>query len=224
MNERAVRPAIARVAASALLRSNPIIAVLRAADAHLYDPVVDVLATNGIRSIELTLSTPGTCEHLEQLRAQVGSDVEIGIGTITSVVQAQQAIDAGADFLVTPIANAEVVALAVRAGKPVFPGGLTPTELFGSWSAGATAVKIFPAETVGPRFAQHLRGPFPDIEFVPSGGIDLADIPAWLKAGALAVSLGGPLIGDALAGGSLAALADRAKRAHQVAHETVGTR
>lgn len=224
MNDNNLPPAIPRVAASALLRANPIIAVLRATDARLYDPVVEVLATHGIRSIEFTLSTPGTFEHLEQLRAQVGDDVEIGIGTITSTAEARRAIDAGADFLVTPIASPEVVALAVGAGKPVFPGGFTPTELFGSWASGATAVKIFPAETVGPRFAQHLRGPFPDIEFVPSGGIDLADIPAWLKAGALAVSVGGPLIGDALAGGSLVALADRARKANELVRETVGAR
>jgi 2-dehydro-3-deoxyphosphogluconate aldolase/(4S)-4-hydroxy-2-oxoglutarate aldolase len=224
MNDPGTPLRIQRVAASALLRTNPLIAVLRATDAHRYDPVVEVLAANGIRSIELTLSTPGTFEHLAVLRAQVGTDVEIGIGTVTSLEQAHQAIDAGADFLVTPIVNLDIVALAVRAGTPVFPGGLTPSELFGSWSAGATAVKIFPAETVGPRFAQHLRGPFPDIEFVPSGGIDLADIPAWLTAGALAVSVGGPLVGDALSGGSLVALAERAARATLLARDAIDAR
>jgi 2-dehydro-3-deoxyphosphogluconate aldolase / (4S)-4-hydroxy-2-oxoglutarate aldolase len=201
-----------RLAASALLLANPVIAVLRARQASDYDAVVDVLAENGVRSIELTLSTPGTFEHLPALLERAGSDVEIGIGTIVNTEQARQAIDAGARYLVTPIVNLDVIALAVQAGVPVFPGGLTPTELYSAWDAGATAVKIFPAETVGPQYGSHLRGPFPELQFVPSGGIGLDDIPAWLAAGATAVSLGGPLIGDALKGGSLDALADRARR------------
>jgi 2-dehydro-3-deoxyphosphogluconate aldolase/(4S)-4-hydroxy-2-oxoglutarate aldolase len=202
-----------RTAPSATLRANPIIAVLRAADARDYDSVVDTLAANGIRSIELTLSTPGTFEHLPALIERVGTDVEIGIGTIVTADQAKRAIDAGARYLVTPIVNLEVIALAVQNAIPIFPGGLTPTELFSGWAAGATAVKIFPAETVGPQYGGHLRGPFPEIEFIPSGGVGLDDIPTWLKAGAVAVSLGGPLVGDALKGGSLDALAERCKRA-----------
>jgi 2-dehydro-3-deoxyphosphogluconate aldolase / (4S)-4-hydroxy-2-oxoglutarate aldolase len=202
-----------RTEPSATLRANPIIAVLRATDAHDYDSVVDTLAANGIRSIELTLSTPGTFEHLPALIERVGNEVEIGIGTIVTADQARRAIDAGARYLVTPIVNLEVIALAVQNSIPVFPGGLTPTELFSAWTAGATAVKIFPAETVGPQYGSHLRGPFPGIEFIPSGGVGLDDIPTWLKAGAVAVSLGGPLVGDALKGGSLDALAERSRRA-----------
>jgi 2-dehydro-3-deoxyphosphogluconate aldolase/(4S)-4-hydroxy-2-oxoglutarate aldolase len=206
-----------RTEPSATLRTHPIIAVLRAADARDYDRVVDTLADNGIRSIELTLSTPGTFEHLPALIERVGTDVEIGIGTIVTAEQAQRAIDAGARYLVTPIVNLDVIALAVKNAVPVFPGGLTPTELFSAWAAGATAVKIFPAETVGPQYGSHLRGPFPDIEFIPSGGVGLDDIPTWLKAGAVAVSLGGPLVGDALKGGSIDALAERCRRAVEAA-------
>jgi 2-dehydro-3-deoxyphosphogluconate aldolase/(4S)-4-hydroxy-2-oxoglutarate aldolase len=202
-----------RTEPSAVLRANPIIAVLRAADARDYDSVVDTLAANGIRSIELTLSTPGTFGHLPAMIERLGTDVEIGIGTIVTADQARRAIDAGARYLVTPIINLEVIALAVQNAIPVFPGGLTPTELFSGWDAGATAVKIFPAETVGPQYGGHLRGPFPDIEFIPSGGVGLDDIPTWLKAGAVAVSLGGPLVGDALRGGSLDALAERSRLA-----------
>ena len=217
-------PSPARVRASARLRQHPIIAVLRASAATDYDPVVDALAENGVHSIELTLSTPGTFEHLPALLTRVGDDVEVGIGTIVTVRQAEFAIAAGAHYLVTPIVNLDVIALAVREGIPVFPGGLTPTELYGAWAAGATAVKIFPAETVGPQYGSHLRGPFPDLEFVPSGGIGLEDIPRWLNAGALAVSLGGPLVGDALKGGSLAALAERAQRVTSLAADALAQR
>jgi 2-dehydro-3-deoxyphosphogluconate aldolase/(4S)-4-hydroxy-2-oxoglutarate aldolase len=202
-----------RTAPSATLREVPVIAVLRADAADRYDAVVDVLVENGIRSIELTLTTPGTIEPLAALRARVGDAAEIGVGTVTAADQARRAIDAGAGYLVTPVVRTDVIEVAMAARVAVFVGGLTPTELFAAWEAGATAVKVFPAETVGARFGSHLRGPFPDIEFVPSGGVGLDDIGDWLRAGALAVSVGGPLAGDALRGGSLAALADRARTA-----------
>lgn len=210
---------VRRSAPSELLRSTPIIAVLRATDASLYSPVIDVLVENGIRSIELTLSTPGTFDHLPQLIGGDRSAMEIGIGTIVTEEEAQRAIDAGAQYLVTPVMNTGIVELAVRNGVPIYPGGLTPTELFSGWHAGATAVKVFPAETVGPQYGAHLRGPFPDLEFVPSGGVALDDVSAWLNAGATAVSLGGPLVGDALKGGSLTALADRARRVVELASD-----
>lgn len=199
-----------RLPPSRLLVQNPVIAVLRASKADDYGEVIEVLAANGVRSIELTLSTPGTFEALPALLARFGSDVEIGLGTIVTPDQVLHAIDLGVGYLVTPIVRQEVIALAVAAGVPIYPGGLTPTELFTAWEAGATAVKVFPAETVGPQYGEHLRGPFPELQFVPSGGIGLDTVAAWLGAGAVAVSLGGPLIGDALKGGSLAALAERA--------------
>lgn len=212
----------ARLQPSALLREHPVIAVLRASDPRDYDTVVDVLGENGVNSVELTLSTPGTLEHLPSLVGRGG--VEIGVGTITNADQAQRAIDGGASYLVTPVVRLDVIELAVRQGVAIYPGGLTPSELFSCWEAGATAVKIFPAETVGAAYGSHLRGPFPDLEFVPSGGIALEDIPGWLRAGALAVSLGGPLIGDALKGGSLDALAERTRRVVEVVSETRAAR
>jgi 2-dehydro-3-deoxyphosphogluconate aldolase/(4S)-4-hydroxy-2-oxoglutarate aldolase len=201
-----------RIAPSRVLRDHPIIAVLRASHPSDYDAVVDVLIENGVRSIELTLSTPGTLEHLPSLIARVGDSAEIGVGTITNDEQAAAAIAGGADYLVTPVLELDVIRRAVENGVAVYPGGFTPTELFAAWEAGATAVKIFPAQTVGPKFGAHLRGPFPDLEFVPSGGIERGDIASWLSAGAAAVSLGGPLVGDALTGGSLTALAERAQQ------------
>lgn len=215
-----------RLQPSSVLREHAVIAVLRARDPRDYDAVLDVLAENGVRSVELTLSTPGTIEHLPSLvgRGADSGTIEIGVGTVTNVEQAQRAIDAGANYLVTPVTRLDIVALALAAGVPVYPGGLTPSELFSGWEAGATAVKIFPAETVGSHYGAHLRGPFPDIEFVPSGGVSLEDIPGWLNAGAVAVSLGGPLIGDALTGGSLDALAERTRRVVEVVAETRGTR
>ena len=196
-----------------------VIAVLRAAHADRYAPVVNVLAENGVRAVELTMSTPGTLESLSSIRRTAPDGVEIGVGTVTTVDQARAALDVGADFLVTPTTNLDVIATAVRAGVPIYPGGFTPTELWNGWDAGATAVKLFPASVVGPEYIGHLRGPFPDIQVVPSGGVGIEDVPAWFAAGAAAVSLGGPLIGDALRGGDLGQLAERCRRLGDVVAE-----
>ncbi|TDT31320.1 bifunctional 4-hydroxy-2-oxoglutarate aldolase/2-dehydro-3-deoxy-phosphogluconate aldolase [Naumannella halotolerans] len=176
-----------------------------------YQRVLDVLVEAGIGSVELTLTTPGTFEALPGLRERYGDRVDLGIGTVTNSSDLSAAVEAGATYLVTPISSTALVEQATAAGVPIVPGGLTPTELFGSWSAGASAVKVFPAGTVGPGYLKDLRGPFPDIEVVPSGGVDLTSAAAWLKAGAAAVSVGGPLLGDAFSGGQLSALAERAK-------------
>lgn len=208
---------LSRPEPSSALRTAPVVAVLRANDAHDYDGVVDVLVQNEVTSIELTMSTPGTLDHLPDLVARCGAAADIGVGTVTSRETAAAVLDAGASFIVTPVLCLDVIALCVERGVPVFPGSFSPTEIHSAWHAGATAVKIFPASTVGPEYAKHLRGPFPDLEFVPSGGVGITDIEPWMRAGALAVSLGGPLLGDALNGGSLTELAARTTAAVEIA-------
>lgn len=189
----------------------PVIAVLRAPHADLYGPVAETMSENGINAIELTMSTPGAIESIAPMRTRVDSKTRIGIGTVTNVSEVHRAIAVGVDFIVTPTTDLSVIGAAVTAGIPIYPGGLTPTELWAGWNAGATAVKIFPASVVGPDMVAHLRGPFPDIQVIPSGGIDLAAATAWIAAGALAVSVGGPLVGDAFKGGSLSELAARCR-------------
>jgi 2-dehydro-3-deoxyphosphogluconate aldolase/(4S)-4-hydroxy-2-oxoglutarate aldolase len=149
-------------------RTNPrsavtpaIIAVLRAADTRRYAPVADVLAENGIRGIELTMSTPGTLEVLADIRAGVPDEVQAGIGTVTTVAQLHEAIGVGVDFVVTPTTDVSVIDAAVTAGVPIYPGGLTPTELWTGWAAGATAVKVFPAALVGPPTSRTCAAPSP---------------------------------------------------------------
>ncbi|WP_420117008.1 bifunctional 4-hydroxy-2-oxoglutarate aldolase/2-dehydro-3-deoxy-phosphogluconate aldolase [Micromonospora sp.] len=191
-----------------------VVAVLRADAADRYAPVVRVLADSGICSIELTMSTPGTLDVLTDLRAQIaGSKADLGVGTVPDVATARQALDLGADFLVTPAVDTAIVEAAVDRGVPVYPGALTPTEVSTAWRAGATAVKLFPASTVGPSYLSHLRGPFPHIPILPSGGFGVAEIPVWMGAGAIAVSMGSSLLGDALRGGSLTDLARRCRDA-----------
>lgn len=218
-NQTTVRPA-----AGELLRGNPVVAVLRAGHAREYAPVIAALAAGGVTTIELTLSTAGVVAELPALLAEFGAAVDIGVGTITSLQEAVEVLDAGAKFLVAPITDLAVVEAAVQRNIPVFPGGLTPTELFAGWKAGATAVKIFPASTMGPGYVAHLRGPFPTIEVIPSGGVSIENAPEWIAAGALAVSLGGPLLGDAFRGGDLAALTQRARKVTELVAAAVAAR
>jgi 2-dehydro-3-deoxyphosphogluconate aldolase/(4S)-4-hydroxy-2-oxoglutarate aldolase len=203
------------------LTSSKVIAVLRASHVSALAPVCDVLVEQGILSLELTLTTPGLFDALSQLVNRYAGNADVGVGTILTESEAQRAIDDGAQYLVTPTISLPVVKLAVERQIAVFPGGLTPTELAAGWDAGAAAVKIFPAETVGAAYLKHLRGPFPDLEAIPSGGVDLDAAREWLKAGAVAVSIGGPLLGDALKGGDLSALRERCRAVRAVIEETV---
>jgi 2-dehydro-3-deoxyphosphogluconate aldolase / (4S)-4-hydroxy-2-oxoglutarate aldolase len=202
------------------LAGSKVIAVLRTSQVPALAPVCDVLVEEGILSLELTLTTPGLLDALQDLVDRYGNSADVGVGTVVTESEAQRAMDCGAQYLVTPTMNLPVVDLAVRRKIAVFPGGLTPTELAAGWRAGATAVKIFPAETVGARYLKHLQGPFPDLEAIPSGGVDLDATREWLAAGAAAVSIGGPLVGDALEGGELYALRDRCRAVRAVVAAT----
>jgi 2-dehydro-3-deoxyphosphogluconate aldolase/(4S)-4-hydroxy-2-oxoglutarate aldolase len=130
---------------------------------------------------------------------------------VTTADEAERACTGGAAYLVTPTTDLEVIAATTSKGVPIVPGGLTPTELHAGWRAGASAVKVFPAGAVGPGYVKDLHGPFPDLRVIPSGGVDLAAARAWLRAGADAVSVGGPLLGDAFRGGDLGELEARAR-------------
>jgi 2-dehydro-3-deoxyphosphogluconate aldolase/(4S)-4-hydroxy-2-oxoglutarate aldolase len=196
------------------------VAVLRARHASDYAPVIEALQRGGVLSIELTLSTPGVWDELPLLRERFGNSLEIGVGTVTEAAEAETALDLGAAYIVTPVTDPGVIAACVGRGVPVYPGGLTPTELHTGWKLGATAVKVFPASAVGAGYVSQLRGPFPDIEVIPSGGVNIEDVPGWIRAGALAVSLGGPLLGDAFKGGDLHDLTARARRARELIERT----
>ncbi len=193
----------------AVIRSG-VVAVLRAPTADAFAAVADVLVTAGVTAIEVTLTSRGALEALAGLCRQLPSHAVVGAGTVLTADQAKAAVDAGASFLVSPVLDADLLA---GLDVPFYPGGLTPTEIHTAHRAGAPIVKLFPAATVGPRYLKDLHGPLPDVRIMPTGGIGVDDVPTWLGAGAVAVGLGGPLLGDAATGGSLTALADRARRA-----------
>jgi 2-dehydro-3-deoxyphosphogluconate aldolase/(4S)-4-hydroxy-2-oxoglutarate aldolase len=193
----------------------PVVAILRAARAGRFVEVGRVLYEGGVRAIEVTLTSEGALEAFGRLREELPGDALLGVGTVRSVGDAERAVAAGATYLIAPGFQPDVVAWAVRRWVPVVPGALTPSEVAAAWAAGATAVKVFPVSAVGgPAYVKAIRAPLPQVPLVPTGGIGIDDVGAYLAAGAVAVGIGSPLLGDAGdPGGDLGALADRTRRA-----------
>jgi 2-dehydro-3-deoxyphosphogluconate aldolase/(4S)-4-hydroxy-2-oxoglutarate aldolase len=193
----------------------PVVAILRAADAGRFLEVGRVLYEGGVRAVEVTLTSRGALEAFGRLSGELPGAAVLGVGTVRSVGDAELAVEAGATYLVAPDFRPEVVAWAVGNGVPVVPGALTPTEVAAAWAAGATAVKVFPVSAVGgPAYVKAVRAPLPEVPLVPTGGVGIDDIGAYLAAGAVAVGIGSPLLGDAgEPGGDLRGLAERARRA-----------
>ena len=205
-------PAPARVPMSEAVATTRVVAILRAENASRAEAVVDVLLENGIRSLELTLTTKGALGVVERLAARVPNGTDVGVGTVLTAEEVERAVDAGARFVVSPSVDVAVIEAATKHGIASYPGAFTPTEIHAAWTAGASAVKLFPAGALGPGYLKAVRAPLPDIPLVPTGGIALEAVGAWLDAGATAVGLGNPLIGDALSSdGDLDALAQRAR-------------
>ncbi|HSK92632.1 MAG TPA: bifunctional 4-hydroxy-2-oxoglutarate aldolase/2-dehydro-3-deoxy-phosphogluconate aldolase [Candidatus Angelobacter sp.] len=184
-----------------VIRRHRLIAVLRRVEPRTaLLALVGELADAGVRCFEITMDAPSATEDLGAVRATLrarGDDEPsvVGAGTVLTEGQLDAGVDAGADFAVSPILDAELVANAVGRGIPILPGAMTPTEVRAAWEAGATFVKLFPASAVGPAMVRELRGPLPAIELVPTGGVDASNARAFLDAGASAVGIGGALIG-----------------------------
>jgi 2-dehydro-3-deoxyphosphogluconate aldolase/(4S)-4-hydroxy-2-oxoglutarate aldolase len=180
------------------LREARVIAVLRTPDGESAVRAAEALAAAGVRAIELTFTTPGAAEALRRARGLLPADVVVGAGTIRDRAQLDAALDAGAKFLVTPHLDRGLLAAMLESGRLALPGTFTPTEVAAALTAGATAVKLFPASAVGPSYLKGLRGPFPEVQVVPTGGIGPDDVRAWLEAGAIAVGAGSELCPPAL--------------------------
>ncbi|ESP99568.1 KHG/KDPG aldolase [Streptomyces sp. ADI96-15] len=195
------------------ITSRGLIAILRAPTAEHFPAIAATLLDAGIHAIEITLTTHGALRCIRELTAAYGPEAVIGAGTVLTVGQAQTCVDAGARFLVSPVTAPDVVRTARAAGVAAYPGALTPTEIHAAGRTGAPAVKLFPASAVSPRYVSDLRGPLPGIPLIPTGGISLTGIPAWIAAGVAAVGLGTPLIGTAATEGADDHLAARCRQA-----------
>lgn len=196
----------------AAIERTGVVAILRASSEEHLVAVAEALLEEGLDCIEVTATTPGAFSTLEHLASRL-PEARLGMGTVTDRALAEQAVAAGARYLVTPSAEREVIEFAGACGLPVIAGALTPTEIVAADRWGADIVKVFPVTAVGGvEYIRAIRGPLPVVRLGPTGGISIDDVEAYLRAGCVCVGLGSPLVGDALSGGSLTALRERARR------------
>jgi 2-dehydro-3-deoxyphosphogluconate aldolase/(4S)-4-hydroxy-2-oxoglutarate aldolase len=171
-----------------------IVAVVRAPDGRRLVDVCRALSEGGVPVVEITMTVPGALAVIRQVRDELGDHVLVGAGTVLDPETARAALLAGAEFLVAPTVNIEVIRLCRRYDKIVMPGAFTPTEVLTAWEAGADIVKVFPAEVVGPAYFRALRGPLPQVKLMPTGGVDLHTAGDFLRAGACCLGIGGQLV------------------------------
>ncbi|HVT71127.1 MAG TPA: bifunctional 4-hydroxy-2-oxoglutarate aldolase/2-dehydro-3-deoxy-phosphogluconate aldolase, partial [Trebonia sp.] len=203
------------------LRAARLVAIVRGTDPDASLASALALAEEGVTLIEVSLTTPSALNVIGRARAALGPGAWLGAGTVLSAADADAADAAGASFVVTPALGPGVDA-AVARGLPVVAGALTPTEVAAATAAGAAAVKLFPASSGGIRYLRALREPFPGTPFVPVGGVDRDMAREYLAAGAVAVGVGSPLLGDAASGGPLAALRERARSSRAITGPATG--
>jgi len=182
------------------LQPSRVLAIIRGVRPDRLVDAAKVLADAGVTAMEVTLDTPGALEVLADCKAAVGARVLLGAGTVLDVGTATKAIQAGAQFLVSPHTDAAVIATARDAGLDVLPGALTPSEILSAYRMGATAVKVFPVSSMGgATYVRALREPLAGVPIIPVGGIELDDVEAYLQAGAVGVGLGASLVDRVLA-------------------------
>src|SRR5438128_9383972 len=171
-----------------------IVAVVRSPDSRQLVEAARALADGGVTVVEITMTVPNALDVVRDVREALGDRLLLGAGTILDPETARAALLAGAEFLVAPAVNLDVIRLCRRYGKLVMPGAFTPTEILTAWEAGADLIKVFPAEVVGPAFFKAMRGPLPQVRLMPTGGVDLKTAADFLRAGACCLGVGGQLV------------------------------
>lgn len=201
-----------------------IVAVVRSESSESLVKVVEALADGGVTAAEITFTVPDALDVIRDAKRAIGDALVLGAGTVLDPETARAALLAGAEYLVAPTFNPDVIRLCRRYDKAVMPGAFTPTEVLGAWEAGADVVKVFPADAVGPAYLKALRGPLPQIRLMPTGGVDLNTAAAFLRAGACCLGVGGSLVEPkAVAAGDFARIQDLAARYIAIVREFRGT-
>lgn len=177
-----------------------VVAVIRASSKDQLMDIAKALLEGGVPSIEVTMSTPKAIAGIEMLADALGDKAIVGVGTVIDPATARDAIAAGAQFVVSPVFDEEIVHTTIRYGKVCIPGAFTPTEILRAWTAGGDIVKVFPSTALGPTFIKDILGPLPQLRLTPTGGVDAKNTGDWIKAGAVCVGAGSSLVSkDAMA-------------------------
>ena len=171
----------------------PILGILRGISAQDVSPITETSISAGLKTLEITMNTAGACDLIKAMSKAADGRLSVGAGTVLSVDEVKAALDAGAEFIVAPVFDPEVVSFCVKKKIPVFPGALTPQEIYAAWQGGATMVKVFPSQFFGPAYFKEIKGPFQDIELLACGGVTAENIGEYFRCGASAVAFGGSI-------------------------------
>lgn len=177
-----------------LMIDTGVVAVIRASSSEELIDIVEAVRRGGLKAIEITMTSPGAIDVIKDVSRRLKDEVLVGVGSVLDPETARVAILAGAEFVVGPVLNREVIALCNRYSKVVVPGAFTPTEILACWEAGADVVKIFPATKLGPQFFKDIKGPMPQVLLSPTGGVDLDTAGEFIKAGACFLGVGTALV------------------------------
>ena len=198
-----------------------VVAVVRSPDSGRLVEVCRALADGGVTVVEITMTVPDALDVVRAVRVALGDRILLGAGTILDPETARAALLAGAEYLVAPTVNLDVIRMCQRYDKLIMPGAFTPTEILAAWEAGADIVKVFPAEVLGPAFFKAVRGPLPQVRLMPTGGVDLTTAAEFLKAGACCLGVGSQLVEPkAVAAGNFDRIRDLARQYVQIVAQT----
>jgi len=196
-----------------IIKENGIIAVIRLNDSSKILKIVEALMKGGVKCLEITYTIPGALEIIKEISKNIGQDFKVGAGTVLNSEIARAAIYAGADFIVAPNTNYEVINVCKKFDKVIIPGAFTPSEIFNAWEKGADIVKVFPARYFGPKYFVDIKGPYPQINLMPTGGVNIENAADFIRSGAYAVSIGKDLLNnDAIAKDKFDIITENAKR------------
>ena len=184
-----------------VLLESRVIAVIRMTDPEKVLRTVEAVARGGVRAVEITMTTPGALGTIRSLAAAKGSAAIIGAGTVLDAGTAEEVIEAGAEFVVSPVTDPDMIRVCRRRDVLVAPGAFSPTEIVNAWRLGADLVKVFPATSLGPQFFRDLRGPLPQIRLMPTGGVSVENARSFIAAGASCVAVGTALLDKPLIAG-----------------------
>ncbi|RAK14934.1 2-keto-3-deoxy-phosphogluconate aldolase [Anoxybacillus vitaminiphilus] len=176
------------------LKKSKLVAVIRKPKQEQIFHIAEALIAGGVEALEITVDTPGSFEIIACLKEKFGTRAIVGAGTVLDAETAKRAIEAGSDFIFSPIFNEEAICLANRYGKISIPGVMTPTEIVRAYQAGADLLKVFPASILGPKYFKELRGPLGHIPMMPTGGVSLGNVAEFIRNGAVAVGVGSTLL------------------------------
>ena len=195
------------------IEAHGVVAVIRMREPGRLRAVVDALAAGGLRALEVTMTVPHAIELIAEISPRLPAGFLFGAGTVVDEETAARAIDAGAQFIVSPVFRREVINACHKRDVAALPGCMTPTEILDAWDSGADIVKVFPATTLGPGFIKDVRAPLPHVKLMPTGGVNLDNAGDWIKAGAVAVGVGTALLDTtAIAAGDYGVLEAKARR------------